>query len=204
MIKGKTMEKKILPRYFHYVRTHAKMFELREDEDNFQVGDAIVLREWDGEKYTGHKTKREVAYVLRGAEAVEFGVQEGYCILGLQIPGWDFISIEPSGERVVNCRDCMYWTDEYIRQNDGRCRQYKPEDGKDEPLLHHLVSLDVGTNIGSMCRYEFNRGWEHDHCTYRNAEDYCSRGRLRPMSYEEWHGIKDGYYPEDWKFEQEG
>lgn len=103
---------------------------------------------------------------------------------------------------VVRCRNCIYWTDEYIKQNDGRCRQYTPEDGKDEPLLHHLVGIDVGINIGSMCRYEFNRGWEHDHCTYRNADDYCSRGERRPCSYEEWYGMKDGFYPEDWVYER--
>lgn len=200
MINGKTIEKKILPRYYNEVRTHRKMFEIRKDEDNIQIGDALVLKEWNGREYTGHKTKREVAYVLRGAEAEEYGVQEGYCIIGLQIPGYDFISIEPSGERVVKCRDCMYWTDEYVKQNDGRCRQYRPEDGKNDILLHRFVSTDVGTNHGSMCRYEFNRGWRDDHCFYRNDDDFCSRAKKRPCSYEEWYGIKDGYYPDDWIF----
>jgi len=199
MITGKTIEKKILPRYYDKVRKHEKMFEIRVDEDFIQTGDAILLKEWNGKEYTGHKTLREVTYVLRGIEAEEYGVKTGYCIIGLQLPGWDFC-FTPSSERIVNCRDCMYWTDEYVKQNDGRCRQYKGDE-PDALGIKHSVSIDVGINIGSMCRYEFQRGWEHDHCTFRKADDYCSRGRLRPTSYEEWQGIVDGYYPEDWIYE---
>lgn len=81
------VEKKILPEYYKEIRTHRKMFEIRKDEDNFQVGDIIVLREWDGEKYTGNKTRREITYILRNAEG--YGLKEGYCILSLQVPGWD-------------------------------------------------------------------------------------------------------------------
>lgn len=202
MIKGKTIEKKILPRYYDKVRRHEKMFEIRKDEDNIQVGDAIVLREWNGKDYTGHQTKREVTYVLRGDEAVEYGVKDGYCIIGLQIPGYDFIITPVVGnERIVNCRDCMYWTDEYVKQNDGRCRQYRGDE-PDALGVKHSVSISVGINMGAMCRYEHNRGWEQDHCTFRNPEDFCSRGRLRPTSYEEWHGIVDGYYPEGWIYEK--
>ncbi len=82
------IEKKILPEYYKEVRTHRKMFELRKDEDGIQVGDILVLREWDGE-YTGHMTKREVTYILR--DAPQYGLMECYCILSLQIPGWDFV-----------------------------------------------------------------------------------------------------------------
>lgn len=81
------VEKKVLPEYYKGIRTHKKMFELRKDEDNIKPGDILVLREWDGEKYTGSKTRREVTAVLR--DCPEYGLMDGYCILSLQVPGWD-------------------------------------------------------------------------------------------------------------------
>lgn len=83
------VEKKVLPEYYKGIRTHKKMFELRKDEDNIKPGDILVLREWDGEKYTGGMTRREVTAVLR--DCPEYGLMEGYCILSLQTLGWDFL-----------------------------------------------------------------------------------------------------------------
>ena len=82
------VEKKVLPEYYKGIRTHKKMFEIRKDEDDIKPGDILVLREWDGEKYTGGMTRREVTAVLR--DCPEYGLMEGYCILSLQTPGWDF------------------------------------------------------------------------------------------------------------------
>lgn len=84
------IEKKVLPEYYKGIRTHKKMFEIRKDEDDINPGDILVLREWDGEKYTGGKTRREVTAVLRGCP--EYGLMEGYCILSLQTPGWDYFT----------------------------------------------------------------------------------------------------------------
>ncbi len=81
------IEKKVLPEFYKGIRTHKKTFEIRKDEDNTQPGDILALREWDGEKYTGGKTRREVTRVLRNAP--EYGLMEGYCILSLQVPGWN-------------------------------------------------------------------------------------------------------------------
>ena len=77
----KTIEKKILPKYYAAVCSSRKNFELRKDEDDVQNGDVLVLREWDGE-YTGHRVKREVTYVLR--DVPEYGLEEGYCIIGFR------------------------------------------------------------------------------------------------------------------------
>ena len=81
------IEKKVLPQYYKGIRTHKKMFEIRKDEDGIRPGDLLVLREWDGEKYTGGCARREVTAVLR--DCPECGLMEGYCILSLQVPGWD-------------------------------------------------------------------------------------------------------------------
>lgn len=83
------IEKKVLPEYYKGIRTHKKMFELRKDEDGIKPGDILVLREWDGEKYTGGMTRREVTAVLK--DCPEYGLMDGYCILSLQTPGWDFV-----------------------------------------------------------------------------------------------------------------
>ena len=47
----KVVEKKILPKYFSAVIHDKKKF----DDDNLQIGDAVILKEWDGEKYTGRE-----------------------------------------------------------------------------------------------------------------------------------------------------
>lgn len=99
------IEKKILPRFYKGVASQKKTFELRKDEDNIQVGDILHLREWDGEKYTGHQCKREVTYILRNCS--EYGLMDGYCIIGMQPRGWDYITLsaeqtEPQTERENN------------------------------------------------------------------------------------------------------
>lgn len=75
----KIVEKKILPEYFEAVIRGKKTFEIRKDEDDIQVGDAIILKEWDGEKYTGRVTGRNISYVLRNVP--QYGLSEGYCIM---------------------------------------------------------------------------------------------------------------------------
>ena len=76
----KIVEKKILPEYFNEVIHDRKKFEICKDEDNRQIGDAIVLREWDGEKYTGRETGRRIVYILRNVP--EYGLMPGYVIFG--------------------------------------------------------------------------------------------------------------------------
>ena len=75
----KTVRKKILPEYFDAVQEYRKNFELRKDEDNIQIGDELILEEWNGE-YTGNYTWRKVTYVLRNVP--EYGLKDGYCIIG--------------------------------------------------------------------------------------------------------------------------
>lgn len=78
----KVVKKKILPEYFRVVRARKKNFEIQVDEDvdedNVQVGDLLILEEWDG-FYTGNGVRRYVKYVLRDAPAL--GLKPGYCII---------------------------------------------------------------------------------------------------------------------------
>lgn len=79
---AKRIEKKILPEFYNAVRKKEKTFELRKDDSDYQVGDTLDLREWDGEKFTGNRVIREITYVLRNCP--EYGLMPGYCILAIQ------------------------------------------------------------------------------------------------------------------------
>ena len=82
----KRIEKKILPGYFKAVAKELKTFEIRKDEEDYQVGDILVLKEWNGTNYTGRKCARRITYILRGEK--RFGLMEGYCILALKPVNW--------------------------------------------------------------------------------------------------------------------
>ena len=79
-----THELKILPEYFKAVRDYTKNFEIRKCDREYHVGDVLLLREWDGNKYTGEKVKREIEYIYKGDGS--YGLAEGYCILGITLP----------------------------------------------------------------------------------------------------------------------
>ena len=70
---------KIWPEYFERVKTGLKTFELRKDDRNFQVGDELLLREFN-ESYTGNICHRKITYILSGSQ----GIEKGYVILGLE------------------------------------------------------------------------------------------------------------------------
>ena len=80
--KGQTMkhEVKIRPEYYEAVLNGTKNFELRKDDRGYQVGDIVILKEWDGETYTGRDLALKIKYILRNCP--EYGLMAGYCILG--------------------------------------------------------------------------------------------------------------------------
>lgn len=96
-IYGKHVRKKLLPEYYEAVRLRIKTFELRKDEDDIQPGDVLELYEWDGQQYTGHKLTREVTYVLR--DCPQYGLADGYCIIGIMPIGWDAPCTAPATTR---------------------------------------------------------------------------------------------------------
>ncbi len=79
----KEHEMKIAPVWFDAVSSGAKRFELRKDDRGVEVGDMLVLREYqrDEASYTGRSVRRRVTYVLR--DVPKFGLQPGYAIIGL-------------------------------------------------------------------------------------------------------------------------
>jgi hypothetical protein len=80
----RTHQLKTWPAYFEAVRRREKTFEVRRDDrGGFQVGDHLLLDEWDPEteQYTGRSKTVTVSYVLPGGQ---FGVEAGYCVLGFR------------------------------------------------------------------------------------------------------------------------
>lgn len=73
---------KTWPKYFGAVMAGVKTFEVRKMDRPFAVGDTLRLEEWDPEtqQYTGAMLLKAVTYVLPGGQ---FGIEPGFCVLGL-------------------------------------------------------------------------------------------------------------------------
>lgn len=61
----KTHELKISEEYFDAVEYRVKNAEVRYNDRDYNVGDWIVLREWDGKKYTERWTVRQITYMVK-------------------------------------------------------------------------------------------------------------------------------------------
>lgn len=77
-----TYDLKTWPSAFAAVRAGLKAWELRLDDRGYEVGDNLILREWDNhaETYTGEIERRTVTWLLRGPA---FGLPQGYVIMSL-------------------------------------------------------------------------------------------------------------------------
>ena len=74
-------ELKILPEYFRDILRENKTFEVRKNDRNFQVGDKLILKEWENGEYTGNTLEKNVTYVLDDSSGY---VLEGYVIMGIK------------------------------------------------------------------------------------------------------------------------
>lgn len=93
--KTKEIRKKILPKYFKEVKTGIKDFEIRKDDSDYEVGDTLILQEVENKlhksalgeffiaHYTGNEITKRIKYKITHEEFPQ-GIQEGYCILGLE------------------------------------------------------------------------------------------------------------------------
>jgi len=62
-----------------------KTCEWRRDDRDYDVGDELVLLEWDpaSAKYSGRGLVMKVTHILRG----RFGVPDGYCVMSTKFVG---------------------------------------------------------------------------------------------------------------------
>jgi hypothetical protein len=70
--EAKTHDLKTWPIFFALVAGGHKSFEVRRNDRDFQMGDTLILREWEPgpyppEGYTGHELRRRVHWVFDGA-----------------------------------------------------------------------------------------------------------------------------------------
>jgi len=74
-------ELKILPEFFAAVVADRKRFEIRKNDRHFQVGDVLLLKEWDQDRgYTGRSVRRVVTYKTTAFQA------DDYVVLGIAEP----------------------------------------------------------------------------------------------------------------------
>lgn len=73
---------KIWPKFFVDVKSGAKQFEVRKNDRNFEVGDTLILEEFDPIKQvkTGAWIPEEITYKLDDPQFVK----EGFVILGMK------------------------------------------------------------------------------------------------------------------------
>lgn len=78
-----THELKVWPACFAAVESSAKPFDVRENDRHFQLGDLLLLREYEpeSEQYSGRTLTRWISYILHGGS---FGLAAGWCVLGFQ------------------------------------------------------------------------------------------------------------------------
>ncbi|GFO86540.1 ASCH/PUA domain-containing protein [Anaerostipes butyraticus] len=77
---GRRHKLKIAKMFFDAIADGTKTFELRKNDRNYMIGDILELREMMDGSPTGRELEKEVVYVLEGFR----GLEEGYCILGIQ------------------------------------------------------------------------------------------------------------------------
>jgi hypothetical protein len=76
-------ELKTWPEYFEEVMKGNKPFEIRRDDRNYQIGDTLILQEYTMTNgYTDREVVADVTYIFPGGS---FGVEDGYCVMGLKI-----------------------------------------------------------------------------------------------------------------------
>lgn len=73
-------ELKILPEYFNEIMYGRKKFEVRFNDRNFKVGDTLLLKEWENNKYTGRVIERKITYILDDTKYVK----DGYVIMSIE------------------------------------------------------------------------------------------------------------------------
>ena len=98
-------ELKSHPSSFDLIFEGKKFFEYRKDNRGFEEQDNLFLKEYDPE--TDEFTGRE-ALVGVTLKSTEFGVPEGFCILGITKPVWRKGVIDERGaERVEEESDIV-------------------------------------------------------------------------------------------------
>jgi ASC-1-like (ASCH) protein len=90
-------ELKTWPQYFQDIKEGKKTFEIRKNDRNYQVGDVLLLKEWEPKgyssvdpntlegEYTGEEMKVHVTYIMKSMpEYISyFGIGSGVVVMSI-------------------------------------------------------------------------------------------------------------------------
>jgi len=81
------IEKKAWPELFEKVKSGEKTFDLRLDDFKCNIGDILILREWDPKRkrYTGRSLEKKVTFVLESKDVLKFWTEEEIAKHGYQV-----------------------------------------------------------------------------------------------------------------------
>ena len=81
------IEKKVWPKYFQLILEGKKHFELRLADWECNVGDVLVLKEWDPntKEFTGRILEKEITFIAKTKNIPEFWSKEDVEKYGFQI-----------------------------------------------------------------------------------------------------------------------
>jgi hypothetical protein len=71
-------ELKAAPEFFAAVAAFRKTFEIRRNDRDFKVKDRIMLREWEGGRYTGRWLARRITYIT------DFEQKDGFVVMAIE------------------------------------------------------------------------------------------------------------------------
>jgi hypothetical protein len=81
------IEKKAWPELFEKVKSGEKTFDLRLDDFKCNIGDILILREWDPKRkmYTGRVLEKRITFVLKSKDVLKFWSEEEIAKHGFQV-----------------------------------------------------------------------------------------------------------------------
>lgn len=100
-----THELKIYPKYLEEVIKENKTFECRRNDRGFQVGDIVILKEWDNITYSGREAEVIIKYILDDSFT---GVLPGYVVFSFDLLGVKY-GTEVSKKTEMSALDACKW-----------------------------------------------------------------------------------------------
>lgn len=75
---------KTIQPHFDKVNARLKTFEVRKNDRNFQVGDILLLKEYDQETetFTDRVVAARAHHILEGGQ---FGIEPGYVVMSIEV-----------------------------------------------------------------------------------------------------------------------
>ncbi|MFJ5670664.1 DUF3850 domain-containing protein [Bacillus safensis] len=78
MLSETVHDLKVIPSFFCAIKSGMKGFEIRRNDRKFQVGDVIMLREYNDGHYTGRIVLGKITFVT------DFEQKEGYVVFNFK------------------------------------------------------------------------------------------------------------------------